>query len=61
MVVQLLLFLLLTFLFFLLEKSFSQDHSSFFGPGEIEKKLSFEVSSLKTELALRQNELELER
>jgi hypothetical protein len=29
--------------------------------GETEKKLSFEVSSLKTELVLRQAELELER
>jgi hypothetical protein len=44
-----------------LEKSSSWDHSSFFGLGEIEKKLSFEVSSLKMELVLRQAELESER
>jgi hypothetical protein len=44
-----------------LEKSFSRDHSSFFGSGETEKKLSFEVSSLKMELVLHQDELESER
>jgi hypothetical protein len=33
------------------EKSFSQDHSSFFGLGETEKKLAFELSQLKTKLA----------
>jgi hypothetical protein len=30
--------------FFLWEKSFSQDHSSFFGSGETKKKLAFELS-----------------
>jgi hypothetical protein len=44
----------------MLEKSFSWDHSSFFSSGETEKKLSFEVSSLKMELVLRQAELESE-
>jgi hypothetical protein len=44
-----------------LEKSFSRDHSSFFGSVETEKKLSFEVSSLKTELVLHQAKLESER
>jgi hypothetical protein len=33
--------------FFLWEKSFSQDHSSFFGSGETKKKLTFELSQLK--------------
>jgi hypothetical protein len=60
MVLRLLLFLFLIFLLFMLEKSFSWDHSSFFSSGETEKKLSFEVSSLKMELVLRQAELESE-
>jgi hypothetical protein len=45
----------------MLEKSFSWDHSSFFGSGETEKKLSFEVSSLKIEPILHQVELESKR
>jgi hypothetical protein len=59
MVLQL-LFLFLIFLLFVLEKS-SRDHSSFFSLGETKKKLSIEVSSLKTGLVLRQDELESER
>jgi acyl-CoA thioesterase len=51
----------LTIFFFLLEKSVSHDHSSFFGSGEIEKKLAFEVSNLKMELVLCQAKLESER
>jgi hypothetical protein len=61
MVLRLLLFLFLIFLLFMLEKSFSRDHSSFFGLGETKKKFSFEVNSLKTELVLHQAELESER
>jgi hypothetical protein len=49
------------FLPFLWEKSFSRDHSSFFGSGETEKKLSFELSHLKAELASKEVELDTER
>jgi hypothetical protein len=45
----------------LLEKSFSRDHSNFFGSGEIEKKLAFEVSNLKVELVIHRAKLEPER
>jgi hypothetical protein len=41
-------------------KVFSQDQSSFFGSGEVERKLVFEVNQLKLELACKQVELELE-
>jgi hypothetical protein len=43
------------------EKSFSRDHSSFFGSGETEKKLSFELSQLKAQLASKEVELDSER
>jgi hypothetical protein len=39
-------------------KAFSRDQSSFFGSGEIEKKLVFEVNRLKAKLASKQVELE---
>jgi hypothetical protein len=51
----------LTFFLFLREKSFSQDHSSFFGSGETKKKLSFELSHLKVRLANKEVELDSER
>jgi hypothetical protein len=47
--------------FFLWEKSFSQDHSSFFGSGETKKKLTFELSQLKAYLASKEVELDSER
>jgi hypothetical protein len=50
---------LLSFIF-LWEKSFSRDHSSFFGSGEIEKKLSFELSQLKAQLASKEVEMDSE-
>jgi hypothetical protein len=43
------------------EKSFSRDHSSFFGSGETEKKLSFKLSQLKAQLASKEVELDSER
>jgi hypothetical protein len=46
---------------FLREKSFSQDHSSFFWLGETEKKLSFELSQLKAQLASKEVEMDSER
>ena len=54
-----LLFLCL-FSFFLLVQSFSQDHTSFFFSSETKKKLSSELSALKTDLGLCQAELEAE-
>jgi hypothetical protein len=42
-------------------KLFSQDQSSFFGSGEVEKKLVFEVNRLKAELVIKQVDLEVER
>jgi hypothetical protein len=57
-------FVLLSFLIsflFLREQSFSRDHSSFFGSGETEKKLSFELSQLKAQLASKEMELDYER
>jgi hypothetical protein len=50
---------LLSFLF-LRDKSFSRDHSSFFGSGETEKKLSFELNQLKAKLASKEVELDSE-
>jgi hypothetical protein len=55
-----LLSFLISFLF-LQEKSFSRDHSSFFGSGETEKKLSFELSQLKAQLVSKEVELDSER
>ena len=55
-----LLFLCL-FSFFLLVQSFSRDHTGFFFSSETEKKLSSELSALKTDLGLCQAELEAER
>jgi len=55
-----LLFLCL-FSFFLLVQSFSWDHTGFFFLSETEKKLSSELSALKTDLGLCQAELEAER
>jgi tRNA(Met) C34 N-acetyltransferase TmcA len=55
-----LLSFLISFLF-LWEKSFSRDHSSFFGSGETEKKLSFELSQLMAQLASKELELDSER
>jgi hypothetical protein len=53
--------LFLIFLLLLLHvKAFSQDYSSFFGSGEVEKKLVFKVNRLKAELASKQVELEAE-
>jgi len=51
------------FLFFFLSssKAYSRNHSSFFGSGEVEKKLASEVSFLKAKLASKQAELEAER
>jgi hypothetical protein len=60
-VVQLLLLLFLISFFFLWEKSFSRDHSSLFGLGGTEKKLAFELSQLKAELANKEVELDAER
>ena len=54
-----LLFLCL-FSFFLLVQSFSRDHTGFFFSSETEKKLSSELSALKTELDLCQAEMEAE-
>jgi hypothetical protein len=42
-------------------KAFSRDQSSFFGSGEVEIKLVFEVNQLMAELACKQVELESER
>jgi hypothetical protein len=55
-------FLFLLFLIFplLCVKAFSRDQSSFFGLGEVERKLVFEVNQLKAKLACKQVELELE-
>jgi hypothetical protein len=58
---RLLLLLFLISFLFLWEKSFSQDHSIFFGLGETEKNLAFEVSQLKVELASKDVELDAER
>jgi hypothetical protein len=51
----------LIFFLFRWEKSFSRDHSSFFGLGETNKKLAFELSQLKAELASKEVELDSER
>jgi hypothetical protein len=48
------------FLLFLWEYSFSWDHSSFFGSGDTEKKLSFVLSQLKAQLASKEVELDSE-
>ena len=45
----------------LFAQSFSHDHTGFFFSSENEKKLSFEVSTLKAELELCQAELESKR
>jgi hypothetical protein len=42
-------------------KVFSRDQSSFFGLGEVKKKLVFEVNHLKVELVVKQVDLEAER
>jgi hypothetical protein len=42
-------------------KAFSQDQSSFFGLGEVEKKLAFKVNRLKAELVVKQVDLEADR
>ena len=55
------LFLCLVFLFLFLLSLFSRDHTGFFFSSETEKKLSFEVSALKTELDLCRAEMETER
>ena len=55
-----LLFLCLVFLS-LFVQSFSHDHTSFFFSSKTEKKLSSEVSTLKTELDLCRAEMESER
>ena len=55
-----LLFLCL-FSLFLLVQSFSRDHSGFFFSSKTEKKLSSELSALKTELGLCQVGMEAER
>jgi len=49
------------FSLFLFAQSFSHDHTGFFFSSENEKKLSSEVSTLKTELELCRAELETER
>ena len=49
------------FSLFLFVQSFSRNHSDFFFSSETEKKLSFELSALKTELGLCQAEMEAER
>ena len=49
------------FSLFLFVQSFSRDHTSFFFSSETEKKLSSEVSALKTELDLCRAEMETER
>jgi len=45
----------------LFAQSFSHDHTGFFFSSETEKKLSSEVSALKTELDLCRAEMETER
>ena len=55
-----LLFLCL-FSLFLFVQSFSRDHSGFFFSSETKKKLSSELSALKTELGLCQAKMEAER
>jgi hypothetical protein len=60
LVVQLLLLLFLISFFFMWEKSFSWDHSNFFGLDETKKKLAFELSQLKAELASKEAELDTE-
>lgn len=42
-------------------QAFPRDQSSFFGSGEVEKKLVFEVNRLKAKLAIKQVDLEAER
>ena len=49
------------FSLFLFAQSFSHDHTSFFFSSENEKKLSFEISTLKVELDLCRAEMETER
>ena len=59
------MFIFLLFLclisFFLFVQSFSRDHTGFFFSSETEKKLSSELSALKTDLGLCQAKLEAER
>ena len=52
---------LMSFPLSLFVQSFSRDHTSFFFSSETEKKLSSEVSALKTELDLYRAEMETER
>ena len=47
-----------SYLSFSSSKAYSRNHSSFFGSGEVEKKLVSEVNLLKAELASKQAELE---
>jgi hypothetical protein len=61
LILSLLLFFCLSYLYFSLCKAFSRDQSIFFGSGEVEKKLVFEVNRLKEELAIKQVDLEVER
>jgi hypothetical protein len=60
LILSLLLFFCLSYLCFSLCKAFSWDQSSFFGSGEVEKKLVFEVNRLKAKLAIKQVDLEAE-
>ena len=52
---------LMYFSLFLFVQSFSQDHTGFFFSSKTKKKLSSELSALKTELDLCQAEMEAER
>jgi uncharacterized membrane protein YcgQ (UPF0703/DUF1980 family) len=45
----------------LFDQSFSRDHVDFFFSTEIEKKLTSEISVLKTDLDLYRSEMEIER
>jgi hypothetical protein len=49
------------FLFILFGQSFSQDHIDFFFSTKTEKKLTYEISALKTDLDLYRFEMEIER
>jgi hypothetical protein len=61
LILSLLLYFVFLILIFSLSKAFSQDHSSFFGSSEVEKKLVSEVAHLKVELAVKQAKLDSER
>jgi hypothetical protein len=52
--------LVLFFPFILFSQSFSQDHVDFFSSTETEKKLTSEISALKTDLDLYRSEMEIE-